>query len=56
MNITELKKMIEVAEQLGHGDVELVVVDSRDGEESLPKARAEFITAKNGEIYLGVFS
>jgi len=54
MKISELRKIIETAEQLGQCDVELVLVDSRDGEESLPKATAHFITSEDGETFLGV--
>lgn len=43
MKLSELKAMIETAEQLGCGNAELVLIDGRDGVASYPKARAEFI-------------
>lgn len=44
MTITELKQMIEVAEQLGHGDATINLCEGRDGQASYPMASAVFIT------------
>ena len=40
MKIAELKVIIETMEDLGHTDVNLVLDDSRDGQDSYPKAKA----------------
>ncbi len=41
MNIKELKVLVDTAINLGHSDAQLVLNDSRDGNESYPIARAE---------------
>ena len=42
MRISELKSMIKVAEDLGYGDAEIMIDQSRDGKEYFSKARAKF--------------
>ena len=45
MKISELKRMIETAEQLDVRDVDLVINDSRDGETHFAVAEAKFVKA-----------
>lgn len=52
MKITELKKMIEIAEQLGEKDIEVCINDCRDGEESYPAARCIFTETAAGKKIL----
>ncbi|MEE9223067.1 MAG: hypothetical protein V3V40_06380 [Nitrosomonadaceae bacterium] len=53
MKISELKKMIEVAEQLGEADdITVRINDCRDGEESYPEADCIFAETKEGEKIL----
>lgn len=41
MKTTELKVIIDTAEQLGHTDIEMYYEDGRDGESSLTRIKAE---------------
>lgn len=43
MNILELRDMLNVAIDLGHGEAELVVNQSRDGNEAYVQADARFL-------------
>ncbi len=52
MNIIELKKMIEVAEQLGKTDIEVRINDCRDGVESYPEATCIFAETEDGKKIL----
>ncbi len=43
MKASELKILIEAAEQLGHTDIQVVIDDSRDGNTSYTNATAELV-------------
>ena len=43
MKTSELKILIEAAEQLGHTDIQVVIDDSRDGNTSYTNATAELV-------------
>lgn len=45
MTISELKQIIETAEQLGYGDTRVHLDDSRDGVESYPLASVKLVKA-----------
>ncbi len=47
MKTKELKTIIEAAEALGHNDIDLVLIDGRDGEESYPEAVAKIVKINN---------
>lgn len=55
MKTNELKILIQAAEDLGHKNIDLVLIDGRDGEESYPKARAKIIkTGDQREEYVAI--
>lgn len=43
MKTSELKILIEAAEQLGHTDIQVFIDDSRDGNTSYTNATAELV-------------
>jgi hypothetical protein len=48
VNVKELKVLIDVLVKLGHGDSQLVIDDSRDGNASYPLAEAVVVRSSGG--------